>query len=327
MPAALEILTSADDSVSKYLHADGSETAIKRVLSMQVRLDEVSGELADCGHDRNKYSVFASASRGCYMKCPFCHLTQKRARFRPLEPEEVLANLKAALEHKVQRSPELCQQYIKLSWMGMGDAVNDPALVRYVTVAFLDWVFACGYAKGLDGVDLSTVLPPVGGDWVPVFQALNGYLAEFPANPANAEARQPFRLFYSLHSAVQADREHIVPGAMPLAQAIPLLHRYMDGGAYALVLHHLLIAGLNDSPEAIDAVIDLVTREFPDQELRLLRYNPCATSVLRESQTFVSQVRRLSAAIPRLKVQVSPGSEVSAACGQFIVRNFAAPKR
>lgn len=43
---------------------------------------------------------------------------------------------------------------------------------------------------------------------------------------------------------------------------------------------------------------------------------------MKESDFFVEQIRRLSDEINFIKVQISPGTEVSAACGQFIVKKW-----
>ena len=332
-----DVYTSSDGTVSKYAHEDGSETAIKLPLSVQSVLNPLTRQIDVHSSDRNKFSVFISASVGCYMRCPFCHLTLKNARYRPLTSDGVLANLKEALLHKLQETPELRSKYIKLSWMGMGDAVNQPGLVVDVTLAFLDWVMENGFAKGVDGVDLSTVLPPVNPDWVTQFQSLDAMLAKYPSNPVHAmdnvayssgeyRRRTPFRLFYSVHSAIQVGRDKTVPGALPLVLAIPLLQQFVSGGSHTLVLHHLLVDGLNDSEPELVALANLVNLSFPKQELRLLRYNFCAKSCYKESETFLRQAQWLSDNVPFLKVQVSPGAEVSAACGQFIVKLMAKPK-
>ena len=95
-----------------------------------------------------------------------------------------LANLKEAIADSVEHNPELKTRYIKLSWMGMGDALNKPDMVYYVTLELLNWVFSNGYAAGLDGVDLSTVYPKNTSDaWIPIFQKLDKDLRQFKLNP------------------------------------------------------------------------------------------------------------------------------------------------
>ncbi len=333
-----DVFHTEDGTVSKYIHEDGSETAIKLVKSVQNVLNPLTREIEEHRSERNKYSVFISSSVGCYMRCPFCHLTLKGAAYQKLTAETVYRNLQEALADKMHRNPELADRYVKLSWMGMGDAVNDPKLVMDVSLRILDWILARGYAKGVDGVDLSTVLPPVAPAWIEVFQNLDAALSVYPWNPIYAmdnaafssgdyTHRNRFRLFYSVHSAIQSRRDQVVPKAMPLAQAVAQLNQYAQDGRYTLILHHLLVEGLNDTEEELDALIDLVNRSFYGKELRILRYNLCTRSPYHESERFLAQVRKLADRVPFIKVQVSPGSEVSAACGQFIVKDFVRNRR
>lgn len=326
----MEAFHTDDGSVAKFIHDDGSETAVKVVQSCSTFRD-TDGRVTTEWVDRNKYSVFISSSLGCYMKCPFCHLTIKDSQYRKLTADRVVANVKEALMAEVSRRPEMRSRYVKLCWMGMGDAVNQPEMVREGTLELMDWISREGLALGLDCVDLSTVLPPVGNRWVDQFVALNRELAPYPTNPQSfkveqAEAathkgyedRSRFRLFWSVHSARQATRDQMVPGAMPLVDAIPLLKAFADQGPN-LLLHQLFVERLNDSPEEVDALLDLLGAHFPKQELRVLRYNFCDRSPFREWDHIDEAVQRISLQHERLKVQVSAGKEVAAACGQFLV--------
>lgn len=329
-----DVFRTEDGTVSKYIHEDGSETAIKLVKSLQNILNPITNTIETRASERNKYSLFISSSVGCYMKCKFCHLTLKDAEYIKITEEAVLNNLKEAMEDVVLFNPEIKTRYVKLSWMGMGDAINKPEMVYNVTLKFLDWIFEKGYALGLDGVDLSTVMPPLKGKkWIPIFQDLEAQLQKYNKNPVyhmdNVEYsngyyshKNIFRLFYSVESAIQEKRENVVPKAMPLMEAVEHFQEYQQGGKYPVILHHLLVDGLNDSEEELDELIKFVNHNFKDNELRILRYNFCAKSSYKESEQVISQVKKLSDNINFLKVQISPGTEVSAACGQFIVKDF-----
>ncbi|MEA1938340.1 MAG: hypothetical protein U9N14_04540, partial [Pseudomonadota bacterium] len=66
---------SQEDQITKYIHKDGSETCIKTIPSVDGRLDSKTGIVSELKEDRNKVSVFLSASKGCPMNCTFCSLT------------------------------------------------------------------------------------------------------------------------------------------------------------------------------------------------------------------------------------------------------------
>lgn len=328
-----EIYRTSDNRVSKYIHESGAETAVKVVKSLQNIVNPITLKIEKLESDRNKYSIFISSSVGCYMKCKFCHLTLKNAKYLKLKEEDVISNIKEAILDSVEFNEDLKKRYIKLSWMGMGDAINNPEMVYNVTLKIIDWVLENNYAKGLDGVDLSTVLPEVKEEWVQIFHTLEDKLKKYPLNPiykmdnieyANKEIkkRNIFRLFFSIGSPIQDKRNEIIPNCMSLKKSVEQLKKYENNGDYTVILHHLLVDGLNDSENELKELVDFVNANFSKNELRILRYNFCAKSKYKESEKFINQIRFLSDKIKFLKVQVSPGEEVQAACGQFIVKKF-----
>ncbi len=329
-----DVYRSEDGTVSKYIHEDGSETAIKTVKSIQSIVNPITKEIEIRKTERNKYSIFISSSVGCYMKCQFCHLTLKKSKHIKINEDQVFNNLKEAIIDAIETNPDMRNRYVKLSWMGMGDAINKPEMVYNVTLKLLDWIFSHGYAVGLDGVDLSTVMPKLNNrNWIATFHNLDAELRKYSLNPIysmdNIEYtngfyshKNVFRLFYSVESAIQEKRENVIPNAMPIEQAIEQFLEYSENGKYTFILHHLLVDGLNDSEEELEALIKLINKNFQNNELRILRYNFCSKSNFKESEKFIKQIRQLSNQINFIKVQVSPGTEVSAACGQFIVKDF-----
>lgn len=335
----MQVFHTQDGRVAKFIHADGSETAIKAGPSQSSFMDQATGEVHVRHTDRNKYSVFVSSSVGCYLKCPMCHLTIKNSLYRPLRGEQILENLKEALREEIRARPELASRYLKLCWMGMGDALNEPAMVRDISNRFLEWVFQEGFAAGLDCVDLSTVMPRVSLTWQAEFRALREELAKWPGNPLNAQveqaelsthssylARPPFRLFYSVHSAIQTTRDRMAPKTTPVEDAVSSLKDF-GAPAAGLIFHQLFVEGLNDSLEEVRALSKFMVSHFPESELRVLRYNHSAHSPLREWGSVQAAVSLLAQSVPHLKVQISAGDEVQAACGQFIVARIRTVKR
>jgi len=144
---------------------------------------------------------------------------------------------------------------------------------------------------------------------------------------SNTEAFYPnrsrFRLFYSLHSAIQETRDEMIPNAMPLDEAIPALLDYSEDNKYNVIFHHMFIDGFNDTDKEIDALIDLINHyDLQNYELRILRYNTCDVSTyMHESNRFKNIISELIKVHPHIKVQVSAGSEVKAACGQFLTNS------
>lgn len=329
-----EVLRTEDGSVSKYIHEDGSETSIKISKSIQNILNPITKQIETKITERNKYSIFISSSVGCYMKCKFCHLTLKNSKYIKIEEDIILQNLKEAIIDNIKYNFDLKKRYVKLSWMGMGDAINKPEMVYNITIKILDWIFENNYAIGLDGVDISTVMPKLKDkNWINIFKQLEFKLKKYKINPIynmdNIEYtngfyshKNIFRLFYSIESAIQEKRDFVIPNAMKIEDAILQLKEYSENGKYTVILHHLLVHNLNDTQEELESLINLVNNNFENNELRILRYNFCSKSNYKESERFLNQIRELSNKIKFIKVQISPGTEVSAACGQFIVKDF-----
>jgi adenine C2-methylase RlmN of 23S rRNA A2503 and tRNA A37 len=327
----LEIYRTQDGSVTKFVHADGSETAIKAVPSQSTFIDKETGVVDIRLTDRNKYSIFISSSTGCYLKCPFCHLTIKNSIYKRLKPAGVLQNIKDALTDELAIRPELGKRFVKICWMGMGDAINQPDMVYDVTIGLLDWIMANGYAVGLDSVDVSTVMPNVADSWIGVFSHLNKELSKYPLNPDTALVEQAemathskytdrslFRLFYSLHSASQTTRNNMVPNTTALATATMKLKLLQEKGV-SVLFHQLFVEGLNDKDSEIDSLVNYMNTHFPDNELRILRYNFCDRSPYKEWESIIKDIGNRLKNHEKIKIQTSAGAEVQAACGQFLV--------
>ena len=332
-----ESFFSEQGDVMKIMHLDGSETAIKTVLSQAGR-----GTDRIILKERNKYSVFVSASSGCFMKCSFCHLTAKCAPYSKIDEDCLFANVTDAMTHAAANGMSIAGRFLKISWMGMGeDAFMRPAQTRRLSSRIASWAIGNNLAAGLDGVDLSTVIPAVPRGWRQEFCQLNRELGPFPENPANSMVDQAeeanfdtysdrtrFRLFYSLHSAVQETRDRMIPKAVPIAKAMDELRLLSEEETPPnIIFHHSFIRGENDSQKEIDALLRLFDEAWTKgRELRILRYNHCDASEYYESDEFKGIIAKIAKDIPKLKVQTSLGSEVAAACGQFIVAAYAKPK-
>jgi adenine C2-methylase RlmN of 23S rRNA A2503 and tRNA A37 len=110
----------------------------------------------------------------------------------------------------------------------------------------------------------------------------------------------------------------MAPNALPLSKAVPLLKRFAAHGPN-LLLHAVFVEGLNDGPDEVSALLTFLQEHFPENELRVLRYNHCDRSPYREMGGIDRALARLADGHARLKVQTSAGKEVAAACGQFLV--------
>lgn len=332
----MEIFINEDKTVTKYVHKDGSETSIKHLDSCKEILNPITNKMEAILENRKKFTIFISTSRGCFMECKFCHLTMKSAQYKKLSTNEVLLNLKEAIKETLSRNNFLKDYYVKMSWMGMGDALNESLKVKEVSLSLYHWMIENNYCAGLDGVDLSTTYPNINDlSWKENFNSLNEELKKLELNKNNNTSvqsdskfskigiyknRSPFRLFFSIHSTVQKTREALIPNAKPLQEAVSLLLE--ESNKYNIIFHHMFLHGVNDTSEELTSLVNFCKENLKGKELRILRYNECNWSFFHESETFSNLIKNIEPYLDILKVQISPGSEIKAACGQFIVKDY-----
>jgi adenine C2-methylase RlmN of 23S rRNA A2503 and tRNA A37 len=326
----MEVYRTKDDQVAKYVHDDGSETTIKTVSSCDNVFNKITGKIEPVGIDRNKFSVFVSSSVGCPLRCKFCFLTVKDFPYYPLTPDQILNNFKEALSEEVKYKPQLRKMYMKLSWMGMGDAfLLNPEDLRSTTKHMIDWAISdSGYAFGLDGVDISTIMPDGCFGWPHNLASLNDYLTRRYRTNINNSRRSTVRLFYSLHSILR--RKELIPNGSSagVKSDLEYLADFRKWYGIDIILHYMFLEGFSDKihksphmfyPTDLSKISNIIYYKFNNNvELRILRFNKCKNSPYEESHDFDDLVTMYAKGLPKVKYQISAGSEIKAACGQFL---------
>lgn len=136
---------------------------------------------------------------------------------------------------------------------------------------------------------------------------------------------EQFTLAVSLHSAVQKTRDALMPGVggIPLTALREALARYRTVSGRRPTIEYALIAGVNDSDEERDALIDFL--DGLHAHVNLIPVNPAGSpDVARPSEATVQAfVRRLAEAGVETSVRRERGSDIDAACGQLKQRRGA----
>ena len=323
----MEVYNTLNGEVSKYVHDDGSETAIKTIPGC-VSIDNLLTGKKETINDRNKYVVFISTSVGCPIRCKFCYLTTKKYPVEFLSHEQIINNLKEAIEHKVTINPELKNKFVKLSFMGMGDLLLHPSVFPNVVLETLEWIKSNKYAIGLDGIDIATTCPyqPT-DDYLKPITDIKNELHKNYINPENKN-KSLIRFFYSLHTTDFSNfRKELMPGII-YRHSIDELHQYCLKNNFDFIIHHMFMSCINDSWEDVNELISFLrtssflrTNFYQAVELRILRYNKCNTTTIYPTpeKHFNEIIKYLNQNIKKLKVQYSAGSEIKAACGQFLM--------
>lgn len=136
---------------------------------------------------------------------------------------------------------------------------------------------------------------------------------------------EQFTLAVSLHSAVQATRDRLMPGVRrwPLEQLQAALIDYSQRTGRRPTLEFALIAGENDTPQEVAALVAFARGWM--SHVNLIPVNPVAESdIQRSPDARVAQVAAaLQAAGVETSVRSERGADIDAACGQLTQRHRA----
>jgi len=134
-----------------------------------------------------------------------------------------------------------------------------------------------------------------------------------------AEEPEQFTLAVSLHSAVQATRDRLMPGVrgIPLPQLRQALVDYVAETNRRPTLEYALIDGINDSDSEIGALAAFCRGLLV--HVNLIPVNPVPGSgfVRSSSERARAFVRALAAQGTEASIRVERGADIDAACGQL----------
>lgn len=314
----MEAYISENKKVAKYIHMDGSETAIKMTNG------------CDGKRNNNKYVVFISSSVGCEMKCKFCYLTTKKCPYDRLDCNKIKANTLEAINAFININPSARKKYIKLSFMGMGDVFTSSSTIL-ISKDIIGEAIKLNYAKGFDGVDVGTMMPKkfdrsyVGINMLKVYDHNIRYYCEehnIKRNP-KSKNRSIIRLFYSFHTPDKKLRKELIPGSGNMIDDIIFFNAVSD--QIDVIFHVSLMATINDDYEDIYDLINFYKKHKLEYvEFRFLKFNECKFGNIK-SPDYEHTLRMydiLKRNIKKVKFQYSAGDEIKAACGQFIARRL-----
>lgn len=318
----MEIYKTKDGLITKYIHDDGSETAIKNVPSCDNEINFLTKELVPIERDRNKFSVFISSSVGCPIGCKFCYLTVKRHPYHKISPGKIIINAKEAISQSVKDDPTLKDKYIKLSFMGMGDILFFKSLfIREFVNSIIHFISENKICKGLDSIDIGTTIPIYHPNLSLHLSLLKLDLenSDIEINPLKKKNQSLIRLFYSNHSSII--REDIIPFSFfdETYDALKYL-KGIESYGIDIILHQILLKDINDNKQEVLKLKDIVNKIDINPEVRILSYNKCENSTYEETDKFNELVKIYSDNFKRVKYQISAGSEIKASCGQFICK-------
>jgi 23S rRNA (adenine2503-C2)-methyltransferase len=233
-------------------------------------------------------SLCLSSQSGCPLTCTFC-ATGTMAFGRNLTASEILDQ---ALHF---RRIEPVDHAV---FMGMGEPMLN-----------FDEVLAA--ARRLPDVGITprrTTISTVG--WMP---GLTRFVDEVD---------EPIRLALSLHAADPALRSRIMPvnDRYPLADVLAECRRYVATRGRKVFVEYVMLAGVNDSPEAAQQLAHALGRDA--FKVNLIPYNPTGLYEGSSREAIAAFKSVLDRARIPATVRLTRGRDIAAACGQL-----AAPPR
>lgn len=236
-----------------------------------------------------RLTVCISTQVGCALGCAFC-ATGRSGFVRNLSPGEIADQVTAVAADFSRRATNVVA-------MGQGEpfADFDATLAAF---RFLN-------AKDGAGIGARHLTASTAGI-VPGIRRL-------------AEQPEQFTLAVSLHSAVQATRDRLMPGVRrwPLRELRAALADYTECTGRRVTFEYALVAGVNDSDAELTALVGFCAGLLC--HVNLIPMNPVADSALaRSSAEKVARFRHaLMAAGTEASVRVERGADIDAACGQL----------
>lgn len=288
IPAALrnklaeEFAFSVPTEVVKQVSKDGSR---KYLLQFS---DGVAVETVGMPN-RNKLAVCISTQAGCAMGCAFC-ATGMSGLTRSLSAQEMV-------DQVLHVARDFGERVTSVVFMGQGEPfANFDATVE-----------ALRMLNDPNGLNIGARHLTVSTSGV------------IPGIRKFAELPEQFTLAISLHSAIPATRNQLMPGVKryTLLRLHEAIQEYVENTGRRPTYEYAMIDGVNDTNPEMDALVDFCAGTLC--HINLIQLNDIPSSPLKPSpiEKLESLQRRLTANGVETTIRNSRGSDIDAACGQL----------
>lgn len=269
--------------VERAVSSDGTRKYLLRLA------DRVSVETVGLP-DKERLTVCFSTQAGCAMQCAFC-ATGQAGFTRSLGSGEMVDQVRVVAHDFGTRVTNAVA-------MGQGE----PFANYEATLGALRFLNARRSGLGIGARHLT----------VSTCGLVDGILRF-------AEEPEQFTLAVSLHSAVQATRDLLMPGVrgIRLTELRGALAAYAEKTRRRPSVEYALIDGVNDTPRELAALVSFCTGMLV--HVNLIPANPVVSSRFeRSARSRVAEFERtLAAAGIEASVRAERGGDIDAACGQL----------
>jgi 23S rRNA (adenine2503-C2)-methyltransferase len=234
-----------------------------------------------------------SSQVGCSLDCNFC-ATARLKRMRNLEPGEIYDQVVAIdRESKLYYNRSLSN----IVFMGMGEPLMN-------------------YNNVIKAIDMITSNEGLGMSPKRITVSTSG-VSKIIRKMADDEVK--FKLAVSLHSAIEATRNTIMPftKSFPLTELREALEYWYQKTKSKVTYEYVVWKGINDTQEAIDALVKFC--KYVPCKVNLIEYNPIDDGEFQQAskEAIENYITTLEKNNIIAKVRRSRGKDIDAACGQL----------
>jgi len=287
--------------VERQCSTDGTRKYLFRLTSGRCK-----GKMVESVYipEENRATVCVSSQIGCVLDCPFCY-TGTQGFEGNLTGGEIVAQV-LAVKYDLLKEPagkELHSDVTHIVYMGMGEPMaNESGVHESVELLMSE-----------EGLHISQRRITVStSGLVPQIERLGQH---YPVN-----------LAISLHAADNKLRDRLVPinRKYPLQQLRECLDSYPLAAQRHITLEYVMLAGVNDRPEDIEALARFVNRRR--ERVNLISFNTYPGNPYEGTpkQHMNEFAKRLISKGVRATVRRSRGQDIMAACGQLKAEGIAA---
>jgi len=234
-----------------------------------------------------------SSQVGCSLDCNFC-ATARLKRMRNLEPAEIYDQVIA-----IDKESRLYYNHplSNIVFMGMGEP-----LMNYNNV-----IKAIDMITSEEGLGMSPKRITVSTSGVP----------KMIRKMADDEVK--FKLAVSLHSAIEAIRNHIMPFSknFPLTDLRDALQYWYQKTKSKITYEYVVWKDINDNKASIEALVKFC--KYVPCKVNLIEYNPIDDGEFQQAsdEAIDAYIKALESNGIVAKVRRSRGKDIDAACGQL----------
>lgn len=281
------------------IHSKVDKT-IKYIFKIGGQLVETS--YIDNGSDKDIICVASQTM--CNMKCSFCHLTDLIGDVKKVD---LAAEGITAQVHYIFRDLNLQKnnRRLHISYMGAGEPLDNFSHVKLSMLLLND-----SYDKITFG--LATIFPKK--NWSLITDLIR----------LSNEGNVSLKLHLSLHYTDDKTRSKYMPSAMDIKSSISALEFYKNITGNPVEVHYTIIKGQNDRDiDATRLASLLAQRRIP---VKFLQFNEKSSSsdIQADIETINFFRDWLGNNMNKIDTEhyVSPGHDISASCGEFLLKEL-----